>query len=93
MLYNMERWYYIEKGKDFKHPLPERSKFADMGRYNFANTQFLSQKKYTNLLQSEPFYHVEQDIIMVSKLDTIVLVFNENYRDDGVLLSSLDLLR
>ena len=81
------------EGERFQASFAWKKQICWHGVIQFCKYTILSQKKYTNLLQSEPFYHVEQDIIMVSKLDTIVLVFNENYRDDGVLLSSLDLLR
>ena len=44
-------------------------------------------EKNCNLRSSEPFYHVEQDIIIVSKLDTMVFVFNKNYRAEGLLFT------
>ena len=81
------------EGERFQASFAWKKQICWHGAIQFCKYIILSQKKYTNLLQSEPFYHVEQDIIMVSKLDIIVLVFNENYRADGVLLSSLDLLR
>ena len=56
----------------------------------FANTKIYAEKN-GNLRSSEPFYRVEQDIIIVSKLDTIVFVFNKNYRAEGLLSSEFPL--
>ena len=51
---------------------------------HFANIKFKAEIN-SNLRSREPFYHAEQDIIIVSEPDTKVLVFNENYRVDGVV--------
>ena len=83
----------ITKGKALKNKEFCSKSFtlkeANLLTWGWTNLQItkIYAEKNCNLRSSEPFYHVEQDIIIVSKLDTMVFVFNKNYRAEGLLFT------